>query len=121
MTNFFWIAMGGAAGAVSRYILQSGCLLLLPNYPLGTSLATLVGSFLAGLIYAGFPNIEAQYKVFILTGFLGALTTLSSLTVEVVLLLQSGRPAVAMLHWLASAVLAVLGCYLGFILGIRVN
>ncbi len=77
-----WIALGGALGAVSRYLLTA-MVDLIPMGPwkLGTLAANLIGCFLFGLIWARADlrmQLEAPVTIALLGGFLGAFTTFSS-------------------------------------------
>jgi len=84
--------------------------------PLGTLLSNLVGGYLIGIAIAFFannPNLSPEWKLFVITGFLGGLTTFSSFSAEVVILLQRGEftwaLGTALLHLFGSLVLTFLG------------
>jgi CrcB protein len=84
--------------------------------PLGTLLANLVGGYLVGIAIAFFnnnPNLSPEWKLFVITGFLGGLTTFSSFSAEVVGLMQRGEftwaLGTALLHLIGSLVLTFLG------------
>lgn len=68
----------------------------LPELPLGTLASNLVGGYLVGLALAYFlqhPAISPEWRLFIITGFLGGLTTFSTFSAETVLLLARGQYA----------------------------
>jgi len=84
--------------------------------PLGTLFANLVGGYLVGIAIAFFgnnPNFSAEWRLFVITGFLGGLTTFSSFSAEVVALMQRGELTwalgTALLHLIGSLALTFLG------------
>ena len=110
------ISIGAALGAVLRWIL--GLLLnqVFPLVPLGTLLANLLGGYCIGLalgVFASHPGITPEWRLFVITGFLGALTTFSTFSAEVVFLLQQQRVLLAMgviaLHVCGSLLMTFLG------------
>lgn len=89
--NIFCIAAGASVGATLRWILSLAFNNAVPLIPMGTLLANLSGGYLMGVMLgavAFFPQISLEMKLFIVTGFLGSLTTFSAFSGEVVLLLQ---------------------------------
>ena len=102
------VALGAVLGAWLRWWLSVWLNGTFPNLPPGTLLVNLVGGYLIGLAIAVFaqqPGLPPEWRLFIVTGFLGALTTFSSFSAEVVGLLQQGR-----LGWaLATVTTHVLG------------
>lgn len=91
-----FIAIGGAIGACSRYFIAEMALLWLgKDFPFGTLLVNIIGSFLLGLLYAMIEQgvIEiVPWRTMVGIGFLGALTTFSTFSVDTLLLLQQA-------HW----------------------
>jgi CrcB protein len=92
--SFLAIGIGAALGAWLRWGL--GLLLnpALPELPLGTLTANLVGGYLIGLAVAFFiqqPGLSPEWRLFIITGFLGGLTTFSTFSAETVTLLLRGQ------------------------------
>ena len=88
------VALGAALGAWLRWGLAVWLNGLFPALPPGTLLANLLGGYLIGVALAYFalnPALPAEWKLLVVTGFLGALTTFSSFSAEVVTLLQQGR------------------------------
>ncbi len=105
--SFLAIGVGAALGAWLRWGL--GLLLnpALPELPLGTLLANLIGGYLVGLAVAFFiqqPGLSPEWRLFIITGFLGGLTTFSTFSAETVTLLLRGQYA-----WGAGIIAAHLG------------
>jgi len=84
--------------------------------PLGTFLSNMVGGYLVGIAIAFFgnnPNFSPEWRLFVVTGFLGGLTTFSSFSAEVVEFMQRGELSwalgTALLHLIGSLVLTFLG------------
>jgi CrcB protein len=84
--------------------------------PLGTLFSNMVGGYLVGLAVAYFgnnPQLSPEWKLLVVTGFLGGLTTFSSFSAEVVGFIQRGEftwaLGTAMLHLVGSLVLTFLG------------
>lgn len=93
------ICIGASLGALSRWGLALG-LGLGGLMPLGTLAANLIGGYLIGVAIASFelmPGLDPVWRLAIVTGFLGGLTTFSSFSAEVVTMLLEGRLAVALL------------------------
>ncbi len=112
----FAISIGAALGALSRWGLGAGLNHVFPALPPGTLLANLLGAYLVGLAVALFalrPELPAEWRLFVITGFLGGLTTFSTFSAEVVHALQSGRTGWALatvaMHVLGSLALTLAG------------
>ncbi len=98
------IAAGASLGAIARWLLGTWLNALFPDIPPGTLAANLIGGYLIGLAIsyvASHPTLPPEWRLFVITGFLGGLTTFSTFSAEIVTLLQQGR-----LLWAASAVAA---------------
>ena len=109
------ICIGASLGALARWGLG---LWLNPVdlLPLGTLAANLLGGYLVGICVAVFsaqPQLDPVWRLTLVTGFLGALTTFSSFSAEVVAMLMQQRYALALgtaaLHLLGSLLLTVAG------------
>ncbi len=114
--SLIYISVGASIGAIIRWVL--GLLLnqIFPPIPLGTLAANLIGGYLIGLALCAFdmlPSIGAELRLFIITGFLGGLTTFSTFSAEVGALLQSQRLMAAMVavaaHVCGSLIMLFLG------------
>ena len=110
------ISLGAAIGALLRWVLGVGLNHLFPALPPGTLVANLVGGYLIGIamsVFAQAGTLPPEWRLFIVTGFLGGLTTFSSFSAEVVTLMQQGRAGWAMAtvatHVLGSLALTVAG------------
>ncbi|MBX3610883.1 MAG: fluoride efflux transporter CrcB [Hydrogenophaga sp.] len=116
MLSVLAIALGATIGALLRWRL--GLWLSTPGslLPWGTLVANWAGAYAIGLAVAVFqanPHFDPVWRLAIVTGMLGALTTFSTFSVEVVTLLQQGRLTLAMgvasLHLFGSLLLTWLG------------
>jgi CrcB protein len=93
------ISLGSASGALLRWSLGVKLNSLFPDIPPGTLTANLIGGYVVGIAVAYFaqaPDIALEWRLLIITGFCGGLTTFSTFSAEVVTLLQQGRLTLAM-------------------------
>jgi len=120
MQQLVFIAIGGSAGAVSRYLVSKGMNMLFSGiFPYGTFAVNIIGAFLIGFLFSIFNNlvIPVHYKSMITVGFLGAFTTFSTYSLESVNLLMSGEYKIAALNILFNnffSLAAVMGGILLF-------
>ena len=110
------ISLGAAVGAVSRWLLALGLNGLFPSLPPGTLAANLIGGYLIGVAVAFFaqhPDVPPEWRLLVVTGFLGGLTTFSTFSAEVTHLLQQGRllwaGATVSVHVIGSLALTLAG------------
>lgn len=113
---FLSIGIGAACGAWMRWGLGLWLNPALPELPLGTLSANLAGGYLIGLAVAFFtqyPGLSPEWRLLIITGFLGGLTTFSTFSAETVTLLMRGQyawgSAVIVSHLGGSLLMTVLG------------
>ena len=96
------ISLGAALGALLRWGLGLGLNAVFPALPLGTLAANLLGGYLVGLavgLFSLHTDLPPEWRLFVITGFLGGLTTFSTFSAEVVQAMQQGR-----LGWAAATV-----------------
>jgi fluoride exporter len=101
------ISVGAIAGALLRWWLGNALNSHFPTIPPGTLAANLIGAYIVGVaiaIFAAFPGISPEWRLLVITGFCGALTTFSTYSAELVTLLQQGRAA-----WACAAATVHLG------------
>jgi CrcB protein len=98
------ISFGAAAGALLRWQLGARMNSLLTLLPLGTLTANLIGGYIIGVAVAYLteaPNLAPEWRLFIITGFCGGLTTFSTFSAEVVARIQQGQ-----LYWAFATIAA---------------
>lgn len=104
------IAVGGALGAMARYGMVAYLFPIPSNrFPVGTLAANILGCFFIGVFYVVILEknlLGASWRPFIISGFLGAMTTFSAFTLEAVQLWQGGSGEIALYYVAAS----VIGC-----------
>jgi len=114
--SIVYIAIGASIGAVLRWFLGLKLNHIFVDIPMGTLASNLAGGYLIGICVAFFAtnaSISTELRLFIITGFLGGLTTFSTFSAEIIALLQSSKLALAglaiALHLGGSLVMTVLG------------
>jgi len=117
---------GAGVGACLRWTLSLWLNPLLPGMPLGTLASNLLGGLLVGVASAGFaqmPQLPPEWRLLLVTGFLGGLTTFSTFSAEVVSLLMRQQwgwaLATAATHLAGSLVLTGAGFALVHLLAQR--
>jgi len=111
MKYLLFIALGGAAGAVSRYLASTWVHQVWQGaFPLGTLLVNLLGSGLIGIAYVMIERqlLHPDWRAVLMVGFLGAFTTFSTFSLESITLIENGRPMLALTYMAGSAGLCVL-------------
>jgi CrcB protein len=110
------ISLGAALGALLRWLLAGRFNPLHESLPLGTLAANLLGGYLIGVAVAYFadhPSLPPEARLFVVTGFLGGLTTFSTYSAEVVTLMHEARYlagfTLAFVHLAGSFTLTALG------------
>ncbi|MEM8562500.1 MAG: fluoride efflux transporter CrcB [Pseudomonadota bacterium] len=111
MKFLIFIALGGASGAVARYLLGTWVHRLWEgHFPMGTLLVNVVGSFAIGVVYVLIVErelIHHDWRGMLMVGFLGAFTTFATFSLETITLLESGQIWHALGYVLASVVLCL--------------
>ena len=98
------ISTGAALGALLRWQLGLRLNSLFPTVPPGTLAANLIGAYVVGLavaFFASFSALSPEWRLLVITGFCGGLTTFSTFSAELTTLLQEGR-----ISWALTAVAA---------------
>ena len=116
MSAVIAICIGACIGALARWQLSTWLNTQEALLPWGTLAANLIGGYLVGGCVAFFqaqPDLDPVWRLLLVTGFLGALTTFSSFSAEVVAMLSEGRVGVAMatagLHLVGSLLMTLAG------------
>lgn len=115
--NFVAVGIGAALGAWLRWGLGVLLNAVHTQLPLGTLAANLGGGFMIGVSVAFFnshPGLSPEWRLLVITGFLGGLTTFSTFSAEAMLLLQRGQYLWAFGHSAVHLVGSILFCMLGF-------
>ncbi|MFS0574535.1 CrcB family protein [Sporosarcina sp. 179-K 3D1 HS] len=106
MRSWVWVGLAGMAGASCRFLF--GRLVVMDvEFPVATFLVNMIGTFLLCYLVAGaLPRWTTRKELqdAITTGFLGSFTTFSAFGMEVVLLVEQGRVAIAALYVAASLI-----------------
>jgi fluoride exporter len=127
MTNYFFIALGGALGSVLRFWLgnqiQHG---FGGRFPLGTLVVNVTGSFLIGLLFTATADgarfaANAAWRNFLMVGICGGYTTFSAFSLQSLHLARDGEWASLGLNILLSVALCLLGVWLGHLTAQAIN
>jgi fluoride exporter len=110
------VGIGGALGSLLRWLLGLQLNALFPDLPLGTLAANVLAGYVIGLAIACFarlPDVAIEWRLFVITGMMGGLSTFSSFSAEVVASLQQGKFGWAIgevgIHVAASLAMTALG------------
>lgn len=124
MTAWIAVACGGALGAMARFGISTYWLPVTPGrFPWSTLWINLAGSFLIGVLYTIIVERELwsnQWRIILMTGFLGALTTFSTFSVESVNLLQRNQFGLAATYASVSVLGCIAAAYVGMWLSDRI-
>lgn len=109
------VSLGAALGALLRWQLSIWLNASFPSIPPGTLLSNLIGGYVVGIAIAMFATstLPLEWRLFVITGFCGGLTTFSTFSAELVILLQQGRAmwalAAAGVHLIGSVAMTLAG------------
>ncbi len=93
-TGFLAVGVGAAFGAWIRWFLGIALNTIVPNLPLGTLVANLLGGYLIGIaveFFSQHAELPIEFRLLIITGLLGGMTTFSSFSAEAAGLLNAAR------------------------------
>jgi len=117
MSNLILIALFGAIGSLFRFVLiQVTPKITYINFPIGTVIVNLIGSFLIGIVVSLFEKqlLSNELRSFIVFGFLGGFTTFSAFTYEIFNLLKIGNYLNLFIYLLLSIVVSLALFYVGY-------
>ncbi|AOS97973.1 Putative fluoride ion transporter CrcB [Microbulbifer aggregans] len=105
------IAVGGAIGALVRHLVSVWSYPVFEGrFPLGTLIVNVLGSFLIGVVYVAIIErgmLSPEWRLLLMTGLFGALTTFSTFSLETLLLWHNDQPLMALAYILISLVLCL--------------
>jgi CrcB protein len=118
---YLLIAIGGAAGAVSRYAVDDTLTRLFGgSFPVGTLVVNLSGSFLLGILFALVierSTLPSDIRAPVMIGFIGAYTTFSTWMLESARLMEDGAWMLAAANLGGSVLLGLLAVFAGLAVG----
>ena len=117
MSNLALVALFGAIGSISRYsLIQYSPKIIFLNFPIGTLLVNLIGSFLIGVVSSIFDKnlITNEIRTYLVFGFLGGFTTFSAFTYEFFNFLKNSEYSNAFLYIFLSVFLGLALFILGY-------
>ncbi len=121
INNFLAIFIGGGIGAILRYSLSLLCKSFMLHPAFGTFVANITGCFLMGYIFALTLNkmtvLPSYLKLFITVGFLGALTTFSTFSLEIFEFIKNDKIITALLYLSGSCIIGLISLAIGYHLG----
>jgi fluoride exporter len=119
---YLFVGIGGIIGSLLRYLLSQITFPLMSDFPLGTLLVNLLGAFILGW-FAGkilpIITISTHIKTGISTGIIGSFTTFSTLSVEVVQLINNSEWSAVVIYIMISLIGGLSLTALGYISGSR--
>lgn len=116
ITSIIQVAIGGAIGAVGRYLTGVAAVRVMGHgYPWGTLTVNIVGSFLMGVLIIVLMGKDGgiRFAPLLMTGMLGGFTTFSAFSLDALTIFERGHVGQAALYVIASVVLSLLAIFLG--------
>ncbi len=122
MNQIIAVALGGAFGAVFRFLISSGVYQWLGRgFPYGTLTVNIIGSFLIGLMTEALllqrVALSIEYRSAILIGLFGSLTTFSTFSLDTLYLIEQGQLSKASLNIVLSIFICLLAVWIGLSIG----
>lgn len=118
--DYLYVGIGGIFGAITRYGLSKWVgQRWRGDFPLATFCINITGSFILGMLIVAFSKAGSGavgFKNFTTVGFLGAYTTYSTFTYEIVNLVENGERGTALKYLLASIIAGLMAAFLGMAL-----
>jgi len=117
--TYLAVAFGGALGAMSRFFVYNAFIRSSSTYPSATFTVNVVGSFLIGMAFVLITErmeMGPYWRGVVTVGFLGAFTTFSTFSMDVIGLLEQGEITRAILYVLSSVVVCIIAAWLGLTL-----
>ncbi len=107
----FFVGLGGAIGAITRYIISINFINNGQQFPWGTFIANIIGAFIIACLYVVIveksffsSHLSDPLRQLLVVGFLGALTTFSSFSLESVLLFNNNHYQLAITYIISTLV-----------------
>ena len=120
LLQYLLIFIGGGLGCVTRFLVYQGSATVSQQFPTGTLIINITGSFLIGLVFYIILEKFERYLPFmragLMLGFLGGYTTFSAFSLETLTLLQQGSILKAMSYIFVSVIGGVLATWCGLLL-----
>lgn len=111
--SIFLVAIGGAGGCILRFLAIKAVVRLNPtNFPLGTMVVNILGSFIIGYILTKYGSVGTA-RAFLVTGMLGGFTTFSAFSWDMMGLLNRGQYGLMALYAGGSVLLSLMAVMLG--------
>lgn len=122
--NYIMVMVGAAAGGLARYVLSSAVAGRFGgNFPMGTFVVNLSGSFLIGLVMTLITErwvVQPYWRLLLVVGVLGGYTTFSSLEYETLQAMRRGLPVIGLVYAFASLVIGYFAAWLGMVIAAKV-
>ena len=116
MKHLFFIALGGAGGALARHWMSTMVhASTKTHFPWGTLSVNLLGSFCLGVLYVIIVErgiVHPDWRSITIVGFLGAFTTFSTFSLEAIALLENGQAGMALAYVLFSVTVCMTAVWL---------
>ena len=119
-SNFLLVGVGAAFGAWLRWLVTYFLLTIDPSLPHGTLVVNLIGGLIIGISFAAIQStsihVSEEIKLILNVGFLGAFTTFSTYSMELLNLFLKGEVALGILFASLNVIGALLFCFVGYYL-----